>query len=69
MKALSALGLISLLAICITFSYAKQASTTGFGRPPGQLISCSSDNMRRNYCAADVRAGVQLVKQRSEAVR
>jgi hypothetical protein len=33
----------------------------------GQMISCSSDNMRRNYCAADVRGGVQLVRQRSDS--
>ena len=33
----------------------------------GQIISCSSDNMRRNYCAADVRGGVQLVRQRSDS--
>jgi hypothetical protein len=51
------------------FAYRRQdASTSGFGRLPGaQFISCSSDNMRRNYCAADVRGGVQLVKQRSDA--
>ena len=35
--------------------------------PQSQIISCSSDNMRRNYCAADVRGGVQLVKQRSDS--
>src|SRR6202012_418788 len=35
--------------------------------PQSQIISCSSDNMRRNYCAADVRGGVQLVRQRSDA--
>jgi hypothetical protein len=33
----------------------------------GQIISCASDNMRRNYCAADVRGGVQLVRQRSDS--
>jgi hypothetical protein len=33
----------------------------------GQIVSCSSDNMRRNYCAADVRGGVQLVRQRSDS--
>ena len=33
----------------------------------GQIISCSSDNMRRNYCAADVRGGVQLIRQRSDS--
>lgn len=30
-----------------------------------QAISCSSDDMRRHYCPADVRGGVQLVRQRS----
>jgi hypothetical protein len=40
----------------------------GPGRPPtGQTITCSSDNGRRNYCAADTRRGVQLVRQRSDA--
>lgn len=41
----------------------------GPGRPggPGQTISCSSENGRRNYCAADTRRGVQLVRQRSDA--
>jgi hypothetical protein len=38
----------------------------GPGRP-GQSITCSSDNGRRNYCAADTRRGVQLVRQRSDA--
>lgn len=33
----------------------------------GQMVSCSSDDMRRNYCQADTRGGVQLVKQRSES--
>jgi hypothetical protein len=36
----------------------------GPGRP-GQSITCSSDNGRRNYCAADTRRGVQMVRQRS----
>ena len=35
--------------------------------PQGQVIYCSSDNMRRNYCAADVRGGVQLIRQRSDS--
>ena len=35
--------------------------------PQSQLITCSSDNMRRNYCAADVRGGVELVRQRSDS--
>jgi hypothetical protein len=40
----------------------------GAGRPPGgQSITCSSDDMRRHYCAADTRRGVRLVNQRSSA--
>ena len=33
----------------------------------GQVITCSSDDMRRHYCPADTRGGVQLLKQRSDA--
>jgi hypothetical protein len=33
----------------------------------GAIISCSSDDMRRHYCSADTRRGVQLVKQRSDS--
>lgn len=32
-----------------------------------QTISCSSDDMRRHYCAADTSGGVTLLKQRSDA--
>jgi hypothetical protein len=32
-----------------------------------QTISCSSDNGRRNFCNADTRGGVQLVRQRSSS--
>ena len=67
MKTLYALGLASLLAISISLLHAAQSSTAGFGPPQGQIISCSSNDMKRNYCAADVRGGVQLVKQRSDA--
>jgi hypothetical protein len=48
-------------------SPAAAASPNAAPDPQSQIISCSSDNMRRNYCAADVRGGVQLVKQRSDA--
>lgn len=69
MKALYALVLMFVVAIGITFAHARQdPSISGFGRPPGgQFIACSSDDMRRNYCVADVRGGVQLIKQRSDA--
>jgi DUF3011 family protein len=33
----------------------------------GAVITCASDNGRRNFCAADTRGGVQLVRQRSDA--
>lgn len=33
----------------------------------GQVVSCSSDDMHRHYCAADTSAGVQLIKQNSES--
>ncbi len=31
------------------------------------VITCSSDDMRRNYCAADTRGGVRMIRQRSDA--
>jgi len=31
------------------------------------IVTCSSDDMRRNYCAADTRDGVRLVRQRGDA--
>jgi hypothetical protein len=31
----------------------------------GQTLTCSSDDGRRNYCDADTRGGVQMVRQRS----
>jgi len=30
-------------------------------------MNCSSDDMRRHYCSADTRAGVQMIRQRSDA--
>jgi Protein of unknown function (DUF3011) len=32
-----------------------------------QTLTCSSDDMRRHYCGADTRTGVQLLRQRSDA--
>jgi hypothetical protein len=31
------------------------------------VVSCSSDDMHRNYCPADTRGGVRLLKQRSDS--
>ena len=36
-------------------------------RPRGRSSPAPPNDMKRNYCAADVRGGVQLVKQRSDA--
>lgn len=33
--------------------------------PGGRIITCSSDNGRRNWCPADTRRGVRLARQRS----
>src|SRR3954452_22244847 len=30
-------------------------------------MTCSSDDMRRHYCSADTRGGVQMVRQHSDA--
>src|ERR1700745_3026214 len=38
----------------------------GYG-PGGQTVTCSSDNGKRNYCPANTRGGVQMVRQRSDA--
>lgn len=45
---------------------ARAAQLTG-AQQSGSVITCSSDDMRRHYCAADVSGGAQLVRQRSEA--
>jgi Protein of unknown function (DUF3011) len=33
----------------------------------GQMVSCSSDDMRRNYCDVETSGGVRLIVQRSES--
>ena len=35
------------------------------GPPMGNLITCSSNNGGRNFCGADTRGGVRLMRQRS----
>ena len=37
------------------------------GGEGGQTIACSSDDGNRHYCDADVRGGVQMTRQRSDA--
>jgi Protein of unknown function (DUF3011) len=73
MKTVHVLGLASAVVVALALalaanSWPKVPNAPGAAASPQrQIISCSSNNMRRNYCAADVRAGVQLVKQRSDA--
>jgi hypothetical protein len=37
------------------------------GAAAAQTIYCASDDMRRHYCGADTRGGVQMIRQRSDA--
>lgn len=57
-----ALSLFTCVAFLAGPTHANaQAGNYGWG----QTITCSSDNGKRNYCNADTRGGVQLVRQRS----
>jgi hypothetical protein len=57
-----------LLAIALTASAGSiGTSAAAIPVPQGARMSCSSDDMRRHWCPADTRGGVELVKQRSEA--
>jgi hypothetical protein len=76
MKVVIGLGLVSLLAAILAVSFrtpgVRAAETAAapaqdLSAQGQQIVSCGSDNMRRNYCPADVRAGVQLVRQRSDS--
>jgi hypothetical protein len=67
MKLLSVLGLVCLLAVSLALGYAAYSSPSPLPPQQGGVITCSSDNMKRNYCAADVSRGVQLARQRSDA--
>lgn len=59
------LGLLAVAAA--TFIGALNAGQLTQSGRGGEVITCSSDDMGRNYCAADVSGGVQLVRQRSDA--
>jgi hypothetical protein len=61
---------LSLALLAIAFATnANSAHSPAAAIPPpqGERMSCSSDDMRRHWCPADTRGGVDLVKQRSEA--
>jgi DUF3011 family protein len=68
MKAFLAAALVFVVAISIAAgSGATGSAASAFPSPQDQTISCNSDDMRRHYCPADTRSGVQMVKQHSEA--
>ena len=55
---------LSLLA-CVAFLAGPSRAYAQPGYGGSQTITCSSDNGNRNYCNADTRGGVQMVRQRS----
>jgi hypothetical protein len=59
---------LPLLAIAFTpkagSAYSSPAANPA---PQAATMSCSSDDMRRHWCPADTRGGVDLIRQRSEA--
>ena len=67
MKIRNLLNLASTLAVSLALGHAAYSSPGPLPLPQRQIISCSSDDMKRTYCQADVRGGVQLIKQRSDA--
>jgi Protein of unknown function (DUF3011) len=67
MESLLLSSLAAILGMFIVLASPRPSPAGSFPVPQRQIISCSSDDMKRNYCDADVRGGVQLVKQRSEA--
>jgi hypothetical protein len=68
MKGLLTAVVMSVVAILIAFgSGATGSAASAFPAPQDQTLSCNSDDMRRHFCPADTRGGVQIVKQHSEA--
>jgi hypothetical protein len=69
MKTLTGTCIFWVLAVCTIFLPGHRSSLIASAdpAPQGGLITCSSDDMRRNFCSADVSGGVQLVRQRSDA--
>jgi hypothetical protein len=54
---LAGASLVAIFATMLAVTYAASSTPNAVPAPQAQLITCSSDNMRRNYCAADVRGG------------
>lgn len=77
MKSFRFATLRQLILACASFAPIAMAFIAGSGpgasavsaapAPQVQVLPCSSDDMRRHWCPADTRGGVELIKQRSEA--
>ncbi len=69
MKTLTGICILFLVATSLVLLPGHSTSfvVTAAPAPQAGLSSCSSDDMRRNYCSADVSGGVQLVRQRSDS--
>jgi hypothetical protein len=62
--------LLGLVALAASLTPGLSAQMNYPGQPPqrpGRTTRCESQNSRRNYCAADTRGGVALVRQLSQA--
>jgi hypothetical protein len=64
---LSCLSLALIGIIFLACSGSARSSAAASPAQQGMTITCSSDDMRRHYCPADTRGGVDLIHQRSEA--
>jgi hypothetical protein len=60
----------AMFIFCVAFAFspspaaaAPAAAFQGYGPPPGQAITCSSNDGRRHYCGIDTSRGVQLSRQ------
>jgi hypothetical protein len=69
MKIRTGICSLTLLAVLVSLGSTVHFVVAAVPAPQGsgQIITCASDDMRRNFCAANVSGGVQLVRQRSDA--
>jgi DUF3011 family protein len=70
MKTLTGICTLTMLAALLFLGARHSGSSTASAapappHPQGGLVTCSSDDGRRNFCSADVSGGVQLIRQRS----
>ena len=66
-RALMFSSLLLLAMVSFVSAASKVSLASPAPAPQGFTLPCSSDDMRRHWCQADTRGGVELVKQRSDA--